>query len=252
MAPAIASPTAGAGRKPPMRLGVLFKGNGVHPPSWDIAGTSETDFRLSTLLEPLAPLRDKVLILSNLAHRAGGGSHQGAAVAFLSGSNTPGSIDVPQPVTMDQLAAERLGQHTPLRSLELTADSLFLSQPRCSYISYGIDGKPVRREDDPQTPISADRNPLTIRQLSEIRITHERTPRLECAAIENRRFRSPSVAAQDPVMALLISQQMSVNFPVDTRGRSYSIYLKYYIYEHTKSPQTTRNRPRGGTIFYDS
>jgi hypothetical protein len=148
MAPAIAAP--GSSQKPPLRLGVLFKGNGVHPPSWDINGTSETDFALSPLLEPLAPLREKILILSNLAHREGGGSHHAAAVAFLSGAATPGSIDVPQPVTLDQLAADRLGRHTPLPSLELTADSLFLSQPRCSYISYGIDGKPVRREDDPQ------------------------------------------------------------------------------------------------------
>ena len=148
MSPVRAS--AATSRKPPLRLGVLFKGNGVHPPSWDIAGSSETDFALSPLLEPLAPLREKVLILSNLAHREGGGSHHAAAVAFLSGAATPGSIDVPQPVTLDQLAADRLGRHTPLRSLELTADSLFLSQPRCSYISYGVDGKPVRREDDPQ------------------------------------------------------------------------------------------------------
>jgi len=148
MSPAIAS--ASSSRKPPLRLGVLFKGNGVHPPSWDIAGRSETDFRLSPLLEPLERLRDRVLILSNLAHREGGGSHHAAAVAFLSGAKTTGSIDVPQPLTIDQLAADRLGGHTPIRSLELTADSLFLSQPRCSYISYGRDGRPVPREDDPQ------------------------------------------------------------------------------------------------------
>src|SRR3954452_15104164 len=117
MTPAIAS--ASTARKPPLRLGVLFKGNGVHPPSWDIAGRSETDFDLSPLLEPLSPMRDKLLILSNLAHREGGGSHHAAAVAFLSGDDTTGSIDVPQPVTIDQLAADRLGQHTPLRSLEL-------------------------------------------------------------------------------------------------------------------------------------
>jgi hypothetical protein len=148
MAPARAS-NASSG-KPPLRLGVLFKGNGVHPQSWDIAGRSETDFTLSPLLEPLSSLRDRVLILSNLAHREGGGTHQAAAVAFLSGAGTPGSIDVPQPVTLDQLAADRVGQQTSLRSLELTADSLFLSQPRCSYISYDARGKPVPREDDPQ------------------------------------------------------------------------------------------------------
>jgi hypothetical protein len=148
MSPPVAS--AGTSRRPPLRFGVLFKGNGVYPRSWDITGASETEFELSPLLEPLAPVRDKVLILSNLSHREGGGSHHGAAVAFLSGAKTPGSIDVPQPVTIDQLAADRVGRHTPLRSLELTADSLFLSQPRCSYISYGLDGKPVDRENDPQ------------------------------------------------------------------------------------------------------
>jgi hypothetical protein len=150
MAPAVSYGSPGTERKPPLRLGVLFKGNGVHPQSWDIAGRSETDFALSPLLEPLAPHRERVLILSNLAHREGGGSHHAAAVAFLSGARTPGSLDVAQPATIDQVAAQRLGQQTPLRSLELTADSLFLSQPRCSYISYGLDGKPVPREDDPQ------------------------------------------------------------------------------------------------------
>src|SRR4051794_28462970 len=81
--------SSGAGGKPPVRLGVLFKGNGVHPPSWDIDGGGESDFRLSPLLEPLAPVRDKVLVLSNLAHREGGGNHHAAAVAFLSGAKTP-------------------------------------------------------------------------------------------------------------------------------------------------------------------
>lgn len=149
----VMAPARGAvasGGKPPLRLGVLFKGNGVHPPSWDVAGRSETDFRLSPLLGPLEPVRDQILVLANLSHREGGGNHHAAAVAFLSGAQSPGSIDVPQPATIDQVAAARLGRETPLPSLELTADSLFLAQPRCSYISYGVDGKPVRREDDPQ------------------------------------------------------------------------------------------------------
>jgi hypothetical protein len=167
MAPAVSR--AATTEKPPLRLGVLFKGNGVHPQSWDVSSGSETEFPLPPLLEPLAPVRDQTLILGNLAHREGGGSHQAAAVAFLSGAATPGSIDLPQPVTLDQVIADKLGGQTPLRSLELTADTLFLSQPRCSYISYGADGKAVRREDDPQIvfdrlfrgPLRGERLPAT-------------------------------------------------------------------------------------------
>ena len=65
MSPAIqASPQT----KPPIRLGVLYKGNGVHPPSWDISGTGETDFEFSPLVKPLEEIRDDVLFLSNLDH----------------------------------------------------------------------------------------------------------------------------------------------------------------------------------------
>ncbi|MCH2580789.1 MAG: DUF1552 domain-containing protein, partial [Planctomycetes bacterium] len=69
----IMSPALGAVRaKPPMRLGVLYKGNGVHPPSWDISGTGERKFELSPLLQPLAAQRQEVLFLSNVDHAEGG------------------------------------------------------------------------------------------------------------------------------------------------------------------------------------
>ena len=43
MSPARSRAATGTEGKPPLRLGVLFKGNGVHPPSWDIAGAGESD-----------------------------------------------------------------------------------------------------------------------------------------------------------------------------------------------------------------
>ncbi|MEM7012723.1 MAG: DUF1552 domain-containing protein, partial [Verrucomicrobiota bacterium] len=147
MAPAV---SAAAGPKPPVRFGVLYKGNGVHPSSWDLSGTSETDFQLSPLTQALAPVRDKTLFLSNLYHKGGGWSHQSSATAFLSSEGQKGGLDKPQATTVDQVIAEQIGRDTPLRSLELTSDGIFLPVPITSYISYDQNGRAIPRDSDPQ------------------------------------------------------------------------------------------------------
>ncbi|MDG2171082.1 MAG: hypothetical protein P8L44_24500, partial [Opitutales bacterium] len=40
--------------KVPLRFLTLFKPNGVHPPSWNINGGTEFDFRMSPLMAPFA------------------------------------------------------------------------------------------------------------------------------------------------------------------------------------------------------
>ena len=52
--------------KPPVRFMTLFKPNGVHPPSWNINGGTENDFRMSPLMAPFAKHKDDVLILDNM------------------------------------------------------------------------------------------------------------------------------------------------------------------------------------------
>ena len=52
--------------KPPMRFVTLFKPNGVHPPSWNISGGQEHDFRMSPLMKPFEKHKDDVLILDNM------------------------------------------------------------------------------------------------------------------------------------------------------------------------------------------
>ena len=139
-----------SGAKPPIRLGILYKGNGVHPASWDIGGTSETDFELSPLVKGLEPVRDKVLFLSNLYHASGGWSHQGSATAFLTSEGAKGGIDRPQATSIDQIIAEKIGGKTPLKSLEMTADGIFLPVPIASYISFDGAGRAIPRESDAQ------------------------------------------------------------------------------------------------------
>ena len=51
---------------------------------------------------------------------------------------------------MDQIIADRIGQDTTHRSLELTTEGIFVNQVGCSYISYDHKGNPLPRESDPQ------------------------------------------------------------------------------------------------------
>ena len=70
--------------KPPVRFVTLFKPNGVHPPSWNINGGRENDFRMSPLMQPFAKHRDDLLILDNMGD-FGFSSHSNSTRRFLCG-----------------------------------------------------------------------------------------------------------------------------------------------------------------------
>ena len=133
-----------AAATPPVRFMTLFKPNGVHPPSWNISGGSESDFRLSPMMQPFAQHRDDLLILDNMGD-FGFSSHTNSTRRFLSGyhGNT-------KTASIDQLIADKIGGDTPIRSLELTTEGLFVNQIGCSYISYDAKGNSIPRESDPQ------------------------------------------------------------------------------------------------------
>src|SRR6056297_1362135 len=138
------SALAAEAEQPPVRFVTLFKPNGVHPPSWNIHGGEEFDFRLSPQMQPFAKHKDDLSILDNMGD-FGFSSHANSTRRFLSGhhQNTKSA-------SVDQLIADQIGRDTPLRSLELTTEGLFPNQIGCSYISYDQQGDPIPRESDPQ------------------------------------------------------------------------------------------------------
>jgi len=143
----------------PLRFMTLFKPNGVHPPSWNINAGTETDFRMSPLMQPFAKHKDDLIILDNMGD-FGFSSHANSTRRFLAGhhQNTKSS-------SVDQLIADRIGGDTPHRSLELTTEGLFPGQLGCSYISYDQNGKPIPRESDPQLIFDRlFRNPMSVPQ----------------------------------------------------------------------------------------
>jgi hypothetical protein len=143
--------------KPPVRFMTLFKPNGVHPPSWNINGGTEHDFRMSPLMKPFAHHRDDLLILDNMGN-FGFSAHKDSTRRFLSGHHKN-----QKSASVDQLIADQIGSGTAHRSLELTTEGLFPNQIGCSYISYDRNGDPLPRESDPQLVFDRlFRNPLNL------------------------------------------------------------------------------------------
>ena len=84
-------------------------------------------FAFPKILEPLAPLQDDVLVFSGLMDHGGmalgdgPGDHARASASFLTGvhpKKTAGS-DISVGISVDQLAAQKIGSATRLASLEL-------------------------------------------------------------------------------------------------------------------------------------
>jgi hypothetical protein len=123
MVPALtaAAKTPAAGVR---RLGVVYVPNGMAMDTWTPA-TDGAGFAMTPILEPLAPFRDRMLVLSGLNVQPGNGTHLGASTRFLTGTPgraTPGG-GVRAGTSVDQLAAREFAQHTQIGSLELGLDT---------------------------------------------------------------------------------------------------------------------------------
>jgi hypothetical protein len=107
------------------RLGYVYMPMGSDIARWTPPG--ETLAELSPTLEPLAPVKEQVTILTNMELRnAYPGTHATSNSSFLSAAKAKRteSTDYHLGTTADQLAAQQLGRDTPLPSLELSMDLL--------------------------------------------------------------------------------------------------------------------------------
>ena len=90
-------------------------------------------FAFPEILSPLEEYRDRVTVVSNLAHpMAGGvgsdagGDHARSAAVFLSGAH-PEKGRTHGGTTVDQIAAQHIGPDTPLPSIELAIEEVGLN-----------------------------------------------------------------------------------------------------------------------------
>jgi hypothetical protein len=151
-----------ADARPPVRLACLFWPNGCNPHTWTPSGEGR-DYELSPILEPLARHKDDVLVLTQLSNRGTftGDGHYVKDAAWLTGTTirrTTGADLNAGGVSMDQLAASRIGVLTPIPSLELGVEpvttgvdtNVGYTRLYGSHISWSSPTTPVAREINPK------------------------------------------------------------------------------------------------------
>ncbi|MEA2736588.1 MAG: hypothetical protein QOE14_3039 [Humisphaera sp.] len=182
MIPSLGSVVTAATTTPanlPKRMAFVYVPNGVTMSEWTPApaaapttaatapATAPADsFAVKRILQPLAPHQNDISVLSGFGQKNGlplgdgAGDHARASASFLTGSHprkTSGS-DIRAGISVDQIAANRIGDQTVLPSLELSCDS----GPRlgacdsgysCAYqfnLSWRSEAMPINPEVDPK------------------------------------------------------------------------------------------------------
>jgi Protein of unknown function (DUF1552) len=108
--------------KPVHRFQTFYVPNGMAMEYWLPKGEGSA-FELSPILEPLAPFRNQMLVLSGI-RASWNYIHAGASGSFLTGTTRGGrnEVEIIADVSIDQLLARRFASETQVASLELAMD----------------------------------------------------------------------------------------------------------------------------------
>src|SRR6185369_14715563 len=107
----------------PVRLAVLFSGNGFHSKEWWAKGEGKA-MELGKVLAPLANHREKMLFIRGLfnAEALKGNIHSSQTGNLLSGAPLASGGEIRSGTSFDQLIAQRYGRSTKVSSLVLACE----------------------------------------------------------------------------------------------------------------------------------
>src|SRR5205807_6303173 len=102
----------------PVRLAVLFAGNGFHTKEWWAKGEGK-NMELGKVLTPLADFREKMLFIRGLYNEEAqkGNIHSSQTGNLLSGAPLASGGEIRSGTSVDQLLAQRYGHSTKVPSL---------------------------------------------------------------------------------------------------------------------------------------
>ncbi|MBI5767083.1 MAG: DUF1552 domain-containing protein [Verrucomicrobia bacterium] len=166
MLPASARAATATAKTFPQRVAWIYVPNGANMTDWTPATTGR-DYALPMILEPLVAHRSDFTVISGLANKQGdelgdgGGAHARASASFLTGVHprkTAGA-DIKAGISVDQVAANQIGDQTRLPSLELSCDGgqragSCDSGYSCAYqfnLSWKSETQPMNPEVDPRS-----------------------------------------------------------------------------------------------------
>ncbi|MBX5496383.1 MAG: DUF1552 domain-containing protein [Bryobacteraceae bacterium] len=146
----------------PVRMAVLYMANGIHPDMWTPQGEGSS-FELSPTLEPLRDFKNDLLVLTNLWNESakGGEGHYIKTAGFLTCTTANKTLGVDiniNGISMDQVAASKVGKRTPLPSLELATapvttgvdKNVGYTRVYGSHIAWSSPTTPLAREINPR------------------------------------------------------------------------------------------------------
>jgi len=115
----------------PLRMAFVYFPNGAHQQNWWPTGEG-ANFELGPTMAPLADLKKMVQVVGGLDHQNakagndGAGDHARANATFLTGARArkTDSTNIQVGISVDQIAAQRVGHLTRFSSLELSCDSI--------------------------------------------------------------------------------------------------------------------------------
>jgi len=107
----------------PVRLAVLFAGNGFHSREWWARGEGK-DLQLGQVLSPLTDFRDRLLFVKGLYNEEAlkGNIHSSQTGNLLSGAPLASGGEIQSGTSFDQLVAQQQGRRTKVPSLVLACE----------------------------------------------------------------------------------------------------------------------------------
>jgi len=151
--------------QPRSRLACMYVPHGATMDKWTPASEG-TGFTFTEILKPLEPYRERLNVVSGLAHPyvagaggadvSAGANHTRAAAVFLTGAVPERGAQAHLGVSVDQVAARLIGQDTPLPSLELSIEEAVLACEAsfsCAYrnsISWKSPTDPLPMQNNPR------------------------------------------------------------------------------------------------------
>jgi hypothetical protein len=144
---------------PQLRMGFFYFPHGAVMENWTPKGEG-TAFELPMILEPLKPFRDQLTVVSNLGNKPGESRAVHALVpgTWLSCVHPRETLEPYMAPTIDQIAAQHIGQDTPWPSLE-TATAQGQGQGSACERGYGCSYSGTISFRTASTPLPVESNP---------------------------------------------------------------------------------------------
>ena len=154
-----------AATKPQLRTAFIYTPHGVILDKW-VPKEVGAAYEITPILKPIENFRDRFTIFSNLRENSGrqaGSGHASSSATWLSGDITKDTAgeDVRAGTTIDQMIAKKIGQDTPIPSLELGIEDVSNmigvcdGTSSCAYLN-------TMSWSTPTTPLPAEINPRII------------------------------------------------------------------------------------------